>query len=102
MAGTVEQTGGYNLPIKGKKKKLNSSLSNQAHNSIFFQQIRVILQKDFSATIEYKIVDFDMKDMRILGFTQHEPKDNLRQDLVAKVLKYLYRQAKQVFRRSAK
>ena len=31
--GMVEQTGGYNFSIKGKNKKLNSSLSNQVHNS---------------------------------------------------------------------
>ena len=30
---TVEQTGGYNFSIKGKKKKENSSLSNHVHNS---------------------------------------------------------------------
>ena len=33
LAGTVEQTGGNNFYIKGKKKKENSSLSNQVHNS---------------------------------------------------------------------
>ena len=33
LAGTVEQTGGYNFYIKGKNKKANSSLLNQVHNS---------------------------------------------------------------------
>ena len=33
QSGTVDQTGVYNFYIKGKKKKQNSSLSNQVHNS---------------------------------------------------------------------
>ena len=33
LAGTAEQTRGYNFCYKGKKKKQNFSLSNQVHNS---------------------------------------------------------------------
>ena len=33
LAGTVEQTGGYNFYIKGKNKIENSSFSSLVHNS---------------------------------------------------------------------
>ena len=45
LAGTVEQTGGYNFSIKGKNKKLNSSLSNQVHNYPF---LKVFLYASYS------------------------------------------------------
>ena len=33
LAGTIEQTGGYNFSLEGKNKKQNSILSNQVNNS---------------------------------------------------------------------
>ena len=48
LAVTVEQTAGYNFSFKGKKKKENSSLSNQVHNSPFKPLFEIyILASDF-------------------------------------------------------
>ena len=43
LADMVEQTGWYNFSLKGKKKKENSSLSNQVNNSPFCKKCAVCL-----------------------------------------------------------
>ena len=61
LAGRVEQTGGYNFSIKGKKKKLNSSLPNQGSilskkNSEFKQNSQISENfHRFSNCVPFKI-----------------------------------------------